>query len=282
MVDNGARLAPVEGPAMHSAAGCRRIPLRIGNPFEEEPGTHQAEAGQLLLDRWAPPAAPWLALAFYLLAPQPGAAGRHCSSCEAGTRRTPTLLPAACRARHWDVLEWLLLLNARSEIAYRDAFGDKDTYRAAFMLAGKGGEYQQARPRGGRPGPGRRLLLPGQSWLMEPCCGVLLCFSMLQVALAVGFLLYKTAPAHTTVQVEHWPAWVMYRQQEAGTPDVLKAKVKASCRADRRASSWRAALHGMGMAAPTPALCRQFSGIPSCLCPWQEHVGGRVCSEGWA
>lgn len=47
------------------------------------------------------------------------------------------------RARHADVLEWLWMLNAHAGIVYRCVVGDKDTYRMAFELAGKAGDYVQ-------------------------------------------------------------------------------------------------------------------------------------------
>ena len=51
------------------------------------------------------------------------------------------------RERHRDVLEWLLFLNTHEEFTYRYAYGDKDTYRAAFLLSKKGGEYYQVEQR---------------------------------------------------------------------------------------------------------------------------------------
>ena len=48
------------------------------------------------------------------------------------------------RRRHADVLEWLLFLNTHEEFTYRYAYGDKDSYRAAFQLAGKTKDYFQA------------------------------------------------------------------------------------------------------------------------------------------
>ena len=47
------------------------------------------------------------------------------------------------RNRHWQVMEWLLFLNTHNEFTYRYAHGDKDTYRVAFELAGRGGDYLQ-------------------------------------------------------------------------------------------------------------------------------------------
>ena len=46
------------------------------------------------------------------------------------------------KERYWDVLEWLLFLNTHSNYVYRFALGDKDTFRAAFDLAGKTTLYQ--------------------------------------------------------------------------------------------------------------------------------------------
>jgi hypothetical protein len=47
------------------------------------------------------------------------------------------------RRRHADALEWALFLNTRDEVVYRAAHGDKDTYRAAFALAGDPDGYAQ-------------------------------------------------------------------------------------------------------------------------------------------
>lgn len=47
------------------------------------------------------------------------------------------------RQRHSDVLEWLLFLNTHEEFTYRYAYGDKDTYKAAFLLSKKEKEYFQ-------------------------------------------------------------------------------------------------------------------------------------------
>ena len=49
------------------------------------------------------------------------------------------------RSEHADVLEWLWLLNSHPETVYKLMYGDKDTFRLAFHLAGKAGAYQQAR-----------------------------------------------------------------------------------------------------------------------------------------
>lgn len=42
---------------------------------------------------------------------------------------------------HPDVLDWLLFLNTHDEFTYHYAYGDKDTFRAAFALAGKAEGY---------------------------------------------------------------------------------------------------------------------------------------------
>jgi hypothetical protein len=47
------------------------------------------------------------------------------------------------RTRLADVMEWILFLNSRDEVTYRYAHGDKDTFRAAFYLAGRGDDYAQ-------------------------------------------------------------------------------------------------------------------------------------------
>ena len=41
------------------------------------------------------------------------------------------------------MLEWLLFLNSHDEFTYQYAYGDKDTFRAAFQLAGKEAQYYQ-------------------------------------------------------------------------------------------------------------------------------------------
>lgn len=62
------------------------------------------------------------------------------------------------RSRHAAVLEWLLFLNTHNEFTYRYAHGDKDTYRAAFELAGAGEDYLQV------PQPLSVALAPGVLW----------------------------------------------------------------------------------------------------------------------
>ncbi|KAK9806715.1 hypothetical protein WJX72_000369 [[Myrmecia] bisecta] len=47
------------------------------------------------------------------------------------------------RVMHSDVLEWLWYLNAHSHIMYKFMYGDKDTFRIAFALAGKQGQFRQ-------------------------------------------------------------------------------------------------------------------------------------------
>ena len=51
------------------------------------------------------------------------------------------------RRRHDDVLEWVVLLNLEGELVYDLVWGDKDTYRLAFALAGKGPAFTQVRDR---------------------------------------------------------------------------------------------------------------------------------------
>jgi hypothetical protein len=50
------------------------------------------------------------------------------------------------RARHWRVLEWALFLNTHSDLIYKlpGMLGDKDTFRAAFALAGAALEFRQS------------------------------------------------------------------------------------------------------------------------------------------
>ena len=45
---------------------------------------------------------------------------------------------------HADVLEWLWFLNAHPGVTYKNMYGDKDTFRLAFNLAGKASAFWQA------------------------------------------------------------------------------------------------------------------------------------------
>ena len=52
----------------------------------------------------------------------------------------------ACHMRrnlHADALEWLWFVNSHSEVIYKLMYGDKDTFRLAFALAGKSGYFEQ-------------------------------------------------------------------------------------------------------------------------------------------
>jgi hypothetical protein len=51
---------------------------------------------------------------------------------------------SGCRLWHADVLEWLWFLNSYPEVIYRTMYGDKDTFRLAFHLAGKADMFSQA------------------------------------------------------------------------------------------------------------------------------------------
>lgn len=48
----------------------------------------------------------------------------------------------ARRVRHADVLEWLWFLNSHRKPVFDWMWGDKDTYRLAFALAGKADSFQ--------------------------------------------------------------------------------------------------------------------------------------------
>jgi hypothetical protein len=50
------------------------------------------------------------------------------------------------RHRHADALQWLWLLNIHKDVTWKCFYGDKDTYRMAFQLAGKAGQYRQLAP----------------------------------------------------------------------------------------------------------------------------------------
>lgn len=50
-----------------------------------------------------------------------------------------------CRLWHADVLEWVWFLNSYPEVMYRTMYGDKDTFRIAFHLAGKAEMFSQVR-----------------------------------------------------------------------------------------------------------------------------------------
>lgn len=61
-------------------------------------------------------------------------------------KHIPVATPAAlCRNWHADVLEWLWFLNSHPDVTYKSMYGDKDTFRLAFHLAGKASEFWQAR-----------------------------------------------------------------------------------------------------------------------------------------
>ena len=60
-----------------------------------------------------------------------------------GKRQTDSGQVLFDRRRYADVLEYLLFLNAHDEYTYERAYGDKDTYEAAFFLAGKWASFYQ-------------------------------------------------------------------------------------------------------------------------------------------
>ncbi|KAI8468862.1 MAG: mannosyltransferase putative-domain-containing protein [Monoraphidium minutum] len=45
------------------------------------------------------------------------------------------------RSRHADVIEWIWFLNSHKDVIYKLMNGDKDTYRLAFLLAGKSRDF---------------------------------------------------------------------------------------------------------------------------------------------
>ena len=59
----------------------------------------------------------------------------------AGPRNTEIWF--ASRNLHADALEWLWFVNSYSEVIYKLMYGDKDTFRLAFALAGKSDFYEQ-------------------------------------------------------------------------------------------------------------------------------------------
>ena len=79
-----------------------------------------------------------------------------CACCEQTCRSEPGRPGASakprsgCRARHADVLEFILFLNANADVLYSLVWGDKDLYELAFALAGRLGNFTQA---GAAPGP---------------------------------------------------------------------------------------------------------------------------------
>ena len=54
-----------------------------------------------------------------------------------------TLTDVTCRVRHSDVLEWLWFLNSHQRLVSDWMWGDKDTFRLAFALAGKDADFWQ-------------------------------------------------------------------------------------------------------------------------------------------
>lgn len=65
----------------------------------------------------------------------------------------------ACRVRHADVLEWLWFLNSHRKPVFDWMWGDKDTYRLAFALAGKADSFQLVCSQSSR-GPDTSPLVP--------------------------------------------------------------------------------------------------------------------------
>ena len=53
------------------------------------------------------------------------------------TRQTESGQILLNKEKHADVLEWILWLNSRNRFTYKLDYGDKDTYKSAFFLAGK-------------------------------------------------------------------------------------------------------------------------------------------------
>lgn len=51
----------------------------------------------------------------------------------------------AHRNMHADALEWLWFVNSHAEVVYKLMYGDKDTFRLAFALAGKPDYFEQVR-----------------------------------------------------------------------------------------------------------------------------------------
>ena len=49
----------------------------------------------------------------------------------------------ARRNMHADALEWLWFVNSHAEVVYKLMYGDKDTFRLAFALAGKSDYFEQ-------------------------------------------------------------------------------------------------------------------------------------------
>ncbi|KAL4419653.1 hypothetical protein ABPG77_000550 [Micractinium sp. CCAP 211/92] len=58
-------------------------------------------------------------------------------------RQTESGIILVDRQRHWLMLEWALWLNTNDHITYKLAYGDKDTFRAAFYLAGTLSDFFQ-------------------------------------------------------------------------------------------------------------------------------------------
>ncbi|KAL4424077.1 hypothetical protein ABPG75_001378 [Micractinium tetrahymenae] len=58
-------------------------------------------------------------------------------------RQTESGIILVDRQRHWLMLEWALWLNTNDHITYKLAYGDKDTFRAAFFLAGRLRDFYQ-------------------------------------------------------------------------------------------------------------------------------------------
>ncbi|KAL4434191.1 hypothetical protein ABPG75_000632 [Micractinium tetrahymenae] len=60
-----------------------------------------------------------------------------------GDRQTESGIVLLDRQRHWPALEWALWFNLNDRFTYKLAYGDKDTFRAAFYLAGRLIDFSQ-------------------------------------------------------------------------------------------------------------------------------------------
>lgn len=49
-----------------------------------------------------------------------------------------------CRRENDEVMEWIVFLNLHADVLFNIIWGDKDTYRLAFHLAGRSRNFAQA------------------------------------------------------------------------------------------------------------------------------------------
>lgn len=147
-------------------------------------------------------------------------------ACSTNATSAPGSRLLAHRAQHRDVLEWLLFLNTRDEFSYWYGYGDKDTFLAAFMLAGKQEQYYQV----GMQGRYRRVA----GWLLL----LLGCWGGAGWGAGLSWLGQQT----TVPAVDGWPTLALLPQvpQPLSLPLSGRLKVGSKCPAHASEASCHA------------------------------------------